>query len=51
MQDRVNSYQKMKRELLYISARQQKSADRVEKERWKGVAQKMKAMKKGRRNG
>jgi len=51
MQNRVNSYQKMKRELSYISARQQKSADRVEKERWKGVALKVKAMKKGRRNG
>ncbi len=44
--DRLDNYQKMKRELAYLSDRQQKSADRVEKERWKGVALKIKAMKK-----
>jgi len=50
-QDRLDSYQKLKRELAYLSDRQQKSADRVEKERWKGVALKIKAMKKRRHNG
>ncbi len=47
-QDRLDSYQKMKRELAYLSDRQQKSADRIEKERWKDVALKVKAMKKRR---
>jgi ribosome biogenesis GTPase len=47
---RLESYQKMKRELDYLSNRQYKSADRVEKERWQHVALKVKAMKKGRRN-
>ena len=46
--DRLKNYQKMKRELEFLSDRQQKSADRVEKERWKGVALKIKAMKKGK---
>ena len=45
-QDRLNNYQKMKRELAYLTDRQQKSADRVEKERWKDVALKIKAIKK-----
>lgn len=45
--DRLENYRKMKRELEYLSSRQQKSADRVEKERWKEVALKIKAMKKG----
>ncbi len=45
-QDRLNAYQKMKRELAYLSDRSQKSADRVEKERWQGVALKIKAMNK-----
>ncbi|WP_300465394.1 ribosome small subunit-dependent GTPase A [Desulfobacula sp.] len=49
-QERLDSYQKMKRELLYLSNRQQKSADRVEKERWKGVALKIKSINKRRRN-
>jgi ribosome biogenesis GTPase len=47
-QQRLDNYWKMKRELQYISHRQHKSADRVEKERWKGVAMKIKAMKKKR---
>ncbi|SMC91801.1 ribosome biogenesis GTPase [Desulfocicer vacuolatum DSM 3385] len=42
--ERLDSYQKMKRELAYLSDRQTKSADRVEKERWKGIALKIKAM-------
>ena len=44
--DRLENYRKMKRELEYLSHRQHKSADRVEKERWKEVALKIKAMKK-----
>lgn len=45
-QDRLESYRKMKRELAYLSHRQHKSAERVEKDRWKDVALKIKAMKK-----
>ncbi len=45
-QDRLDNYQKMKRELVYLSERQQKSADRLEKERWKDVALKIKRYKK-----
>lgn len=48
--DRLESYQKMKRELDYLSNRQHKNADRVEKERWQHVSLKVKAMKKGRGN-
>ena len=44
--ERLENYRKMKRELAYLSHRQHKSADRVEKERWKEVAMKIKAMKK-----
>ena len=51
LQSRLDSYRKMKRELAYLSHRQHKSADRVEKERWKEVALKIKAMNKRRRNG
>lgn len=45
-QDRLDSYQKMKRELEYLNDRQQKSADRVEKERWKGLSVHIKSLKK-----
>ena len=45
-QSRLESYRKMKRELAYLSMRQHKSADRVEKERWQEVALKVKALKK-----
>ena len=51
LQGRLESYRKMKRELAYLSHRQHKSADRVEKERWKEVALKVKAIKKRRQNG
>ena len=51
LQGRLENYRKMKRELAYLSHRQHMSADRVEKERWKEVALKIKAMKKTRRNG
>jgi len=47
---RLESYRKMKRELAYLSHRRHKSADRIEKERWKEVALKVKAMKKNRKN-
>jgi len=46
-QSRLESYRKMKRELAYLSHRQHKSAERVEKEHWKDVALKIKAIKKG----
>lgn len=49
-QERLDSYQKMKRELAYLSNRQTKSADRVEKERWKEVALKIKAINNRRNN-
>jgi len=44
---RLESYHKMKHELDYLAQRQSKSADKVEKDRWKNVALKVKAMKKG----
>ncbi|WP_319522254.1 ribosome small subunit-dependent GTPase A [uncultured Desulfosarcina sp.] len=47
-QERLDSYHKMNRELNYLAERQHKSADRVEKERWKEVALKVKALKKKR---
>ena len=46
--DRLENYRKMKRELEYQCLRLNKSADRVEKERWKEVALKIKAMNKKR---
>lgn len=49
-QTRLESYHKMKRELTYLSDRQHKSADRLEKERWKGVALKVKEIKKRNRS-
>ena len=48
--DRLDSFQKMKRELAYLSDRQTKSADRVEKERWKAVSLKIKAINNRRTN-
>ena len=45
--DRIESYHKMKREMMYLSDRQHKTSDRVEKERWKAVALKIKDIKKG----
>lgn len=44
--ERLDNYKKMKRELAYLSDRQQKTADRLEKERWKDVSLKIRAMKK-----
>lgn len=37
--ERLESYHKMTREMQYTAARRHKSADRLEKERWKEVAQ------------
>lgn len=45
-QDRLDSYLKMKRELAYLADRQEKSAERIEKERWKGISLKIKAINK-----
>ncbi len=42
---RLENYRKMKRELEYLAQRRDKSADRVEKERWKEIALKIKSMK------
>ena len=44
--ERLENYRKMKRELEYLSHRRNKSAGRVEKERWKEVSLKIKAIKK-----
>ena len=44
--ERLANYEKMKREQDYLAQRQNKSADRVEKERWKDVAQRIKVMKR-----
>lgn len=43
---RLENYLKMKRELEYVSARKNKSADRVEKERWRDVSMKIKSINK-----
>lgn len=43
---RLESYQKMKRELTYLSQRQHKTADRLEKERWKKITTTIKLLKK-----
>ncbi|MEZ6852361.1 ribosome small subunit-dependent GTPase A [Halodesulfovibrio aestuarii] len=47
-EERLVSYHKMKRELSYAAERQHKSAERLEKERWKDIAQIVKAIKKRR---
>jgi ribosome biogenesis GTPase len=46
--DRLESYLKMKRELHYLSERREKSASRVEKERWKEIALKTRKYKSDR---
>ena len=46
---RLESYLKMKRELVYLSERRSKSADRLEKERWQWVSLKIKEINKVRR--
>lgn len=47
--ERLESYQKMKREFDYLSQRESKSADRVEKERWKEISVFQKKLKKSNR--
>jgi len=49
-QDRLESFHKMSRELMYLSDRQHKTPDRIEKERWKAVALKIKVHNKIRIN-
>ncbi len=44
-QSRLDSYHKMHREMQYLSDRSEKSADRVEKERWRDVALRIKQLK------
>ncbi|WP_084456985.1 ribosome small subunit-dependent GTPase A [Desulfogranum mediterraneum] len=46
---RLESYLKMQRELQYLSSREQRGPARVERELWKGVSQKAKAIKKKRK--
>ncbi|KIX15623.1 ribosome small subunit-dependent GTPase A [Dethiosulfatarculus sandiegensis] len=48
-QDRLDAYHKMKREMDFLGQRQEKSADRLEKERWKEVSLKVRGIKKGRK--
>lgn len=43
-QARLENYRKIQRELAYVQARSEKSADCVEKERWKDVAMEIKRM-------
>lgn len=45
-ESRLANFRKMQKEMEYLSLRQDRTADRVEKERWKDVALKIKAMKK-----
>lgn len=45
-QSRLDSYRKMTREMEYVSERSGKSADRIEKERWRDVALRIRRMKK-----
>lgn len=47
--ERLESYHKMQRELDYLESRSTKSADRIEKERWKDVALRIKDLKRRRR--
>jgi ribosome biogenesis GTPase len=47
--ERLESWRRMARELDYAEARREKTADRVEKERWKEISLRLKRMKKGGR--
>ncbi len=44
-QDRLDSYHKIQKELSFMAQRQVKSADRIEKERWKDISIRIKSMK------
>lgn len=46
--ERLESYHKMQREMDYVQERSKKSADRLEKERWKDVAMEIKRINKRR---
>lgn len=46
--ERLESWRKMRRELRYVEERREKSANRVEKERWKEIAMLQKRMKQGK---
>lgn len=48
--ERLESYHKMQKELSYHAGREQKSADRMEKENWRWVSLKIKDIKKNRKN-
>ena len=47
---RLENYRKMQREMDYVRARSEKSADCVEKERWKDVAMEIKRMNKRKKH-
>lgn len=47
-QQRLNNYHKTRREIIFAADREQKSLNRVEKENWKEVSKKIKALKKNR---
>jgi len=47
----LKSFQKIENERIYFSHREEKGAARVEKERWKEVSKKMKAVRKRLKNG
>ncbi|WP_027182693.1 ribosome small subunit-dependent GTPase A [Desulfovibrio inopinatus] len=46
---RLESYHKMKREMQYLVERSTKSADRIEKERWKGITRQIRTINKRRK--
>lgn len=47
--DRLDSYQKMRKELEYSFQRENKSSERIEKERWQHVAKKIKHIHKNKK--
>lgn len=49
-QARLDNYRKMQREMEYVQARTEKSADCIEKERWKNVAMEIKRMNKRKKS-
>lgn len=49
MQERLENYRKMQREMEYVQARSEKSADRIEKERWKDVTMEIKRLEKNKK--
>ncbi|GAB7024113.1 ribosome small subunit-dependent GTPase A [Salidesulfovibrio brasiliensis] len=48
--ERLSNYHKMQREMDYIQARNEKDADYIEKERWKGIAMEIKRMHKRKKH-